>query len=122
MKACSSERSKSLLSWPNASRTSESSGSLDKTPSSRFRTTPGFAGPAGTFFSADSEMEESATESASSGVGRFGVGRLGAGRLGVGRLGVGRLGAWADDRGRTCLWGGGSFDDRDLLDPAMLEA
>jgi hypothetical protein len=62
-------------------------------------------------------MEESATESASSGVGRLGVGRLGAGRLGVGRLG-----AWADDRSRTCLWGGGSSDDRDLLDPAMLEA
>jgi hypothetical protein len=36
--------------------------------------------------------------------------------------GVGRLGAWADDRSRTCLWGGGSFHGRDLLDPAIFES
>jgi hypothetical protein len=56
----------------NASRTSESDGSLDKTPWLRARTTPGFGGPAGTFSSA-SEVggaAESATESASSGVGK----------------------------------------------------
>src|SRR2546423_13687696 len=105
MKASASVRSPSLLNLPSSCSASESGGSLDKTPSSRFRTKSGFAGPAGTFFSASNEVDgaaESAVESASSG--------------------VGRLGAWADDRGRTCLWEGGSSHGRDLLDPAIFGA
>jgi hypothetical protein len=75
-KASSSDRLQSLLKLANVSRASESGGSLDKAPLSRFRMMPGFAGPAGTFLSTDGRREgvvDSATESRSSGVG----GRLG---------------------------------------------
>jgi hypothetical protein len=102
MKACSSERSPSLLSFANASRTSQSGGSLDNMPWWRVRTTPGFGGPAGTFSSAcEGGAAESATESASSGVG-------------------GRIGVLGDNRVRTRLEeeGGGS-SGRGLLDGGM---
>ena len=55
----------SLLSLENPSRTSESGGSLSEAPWARFRTMPGFAGPAGFFSSSTDEVEgaaESATE------------------------------------------------------------
>jgi hypothetical protein len=85
----------------NTSRTSDSDGSLDKTPWLRFRTTPGFAGPAGTSLAAGEEVEGaagSATERDSSGVGR-------------------RSG---DRRARTCLGEGErSSDGRDLLGRGM---
>jgi hypothetical protein len=82
----------------NASRTSESGGSLDKTPWLRARTTPGFGGPAGTFSSA-SEVggaAESAPESVSSGVGK-------------------RPGALEDNRLRSRLEGEEGSSGRGLL-------
>jgi hypothetical protein len=91
-------RSASLLKLANKSRKPESGGSFDKRPSSRFRTTPGFAGPAGTFFSDVEGAADSATERESSGVSRGSGAR----------------------RDRTCLGEGErSSDGRDLLDPGM---
>ena len=93
----------SLLSWENPSRTSESGGSLSKAPWARFRTMPGFAGPAG-FFSSTDEVEgaaESATErSSSSGVG-------------------GRPWSREDNRVRTCLEGAEGSPALGLLDAGI---
>jgi len=66
--ASSSDMSPSLLSLANVSKASEPGGSLDKTPWSRLRTTPGFAGPADTRISPE-EAAEPAMEIDSSGVG-----------------------------------------------------
>jgi hypothetical protein len=85
-KASSSDRSPSLLIFVNTVKASESSGSFDRVLPPRVRTTPGFAGPAGTF----------AEEDASSGVGRSQAGR--------------------DDPVRILFAEGGPSTGRDLLD------
>ena len=104
IKACSSEMLPSLLSWENPSRTSESGGSLSEAPWARFRTMPGFAGPAG-FFSSTDEVEGaserlSLTESTSSRVG-------------------GRPRSREDNRVRTCLEGAEGSPARGLLDAGI---
>src|ERR1700722_19553269 len=107
-KACSSVRLPSLLNWENPSRTSESGGSLNEAPWARFRTTPGFAGPAG-FFSSTDEAEgvaESATE------------RLSVTESTLSGVG-GRPWSREDNRVRTCLEGAGS-PARGLLDAGIL--